>query len=52
VTASDALGTRGLPPAEVAATRANAASVYLAAIDAEISAASLQARLAKAFAGT
>lgn len=48
VTTSEALGTRGLPPEEVALTRANAASVELAAIDAEITEQTARRALAKA----
>lgn len=48
VTTADALTTRGLPPAEVALQRANAASVDLAALDAAIAEQTSRRALAKA----
>ena len=48
VTTSDALTTRALPPADVAMSRATAASVDLASIDAEIAEQSARRALAKA----
>ena len=48
VTTADPLGTRGLPTADVALSRANASSVDLAAIDAEITEQGARRALAKA----
>ena len=48
VTTTDALTTRGLPPAEAALARANAASVDVAALDAEIVEQTARRALAKA----